>query len=74
MNGPTTPATGGLMTPQEAAAWLQVARGTLDKWRCHGTGPAFVYMGRHIRYRLADLEAHAASQTRRHTRDEGPEA
>lgn len=44
----TTP--GLMLTAAEAAARLGVARAQLDRWRRRGTGPAFVRLGRTIRY------------------------
>ena len=44
------------MTPEEVAERLQVPRATLYAWRYKQTGPAAVRVGRHLRYRLRDLE------------------
>jgi excisionase family DNA binding protein len=46
-----------LLTPQEAADHLAMPHGTLRQWRYHGKGPTFVRVGRHVRYRLEDLDA-----------------
>jgi hypothetical protein len=43
------------LTDEEAAQILQVAPNTLRKWRCYRTGPAYVRMGRCIRYLEKDL-------------------
>ena len=45
-----------LLTVEQAAMYLGLARSTLNKWRCHGGGPVFIKMGRSVRYRQADLE------------------
>ena len=45
-----------LLTVEQAAAYLGLARSTLNKWRCHGGGPVFIKMGRAVRYRPEDLE------------------
>lgn len=47
-----------LLTPREAAAYLQVAVQTLAKWRWLQLGPPFRKVGRRlIRYAKSDLEA-----------------
>lgn len=53
-----------LLTPREAATWLRSTERTLERWRRQGTGPAFVRVGRHVAYRLEDLEAWVGRQTR----------
>ena len=45
-----------LLTVDQAAIYLGLARSTLNKWRCHGGGPTFIKMGRAVRYRQKDLE------------------
>ncbi len=45
-----------LLTPKEAAAFLQVSEKTLAKWRSVGTSPPFRRLGhRTVRYLLSDL-------------------
>lgn len=45
-----------LLTPKEAAAFLQVSEKLLEKWRMKGTGPKFRRLGhRTVRYLQADL-------------------
>lgn len=34
-----------------------IPAGTMRQWRFHRKGPAFVRVGRHVRYRRADLDA-----------------
>ncbi len=63
-----------LLDPRAAADLLGVAVGTLAEWRCFGTGPAFIKMGRHVRYAPAALRTWVAAQTRTSTTDPGPEA
>lgn len=41
---------GLLLTTAEAAAALDVEQTVLAKWRRQGTGPAFIQLGRTIRY------------------------
>lgn len=45
-----------LMTPQEVADFLQVPVLTLQTWRAKRKGPRVYRVGRHVRYRRADLE------------------
>jgi excisionase family DNA binding protein len=57
-----------LLTPKQAAAYLQTPVSTLADWRLKGTGPKFARCGgRHVRYRKAWLDewldAHAVSST-----------
>ncbi len=60
-----------LLTNTEAAAYLNVAPRTLEKWRVAGTGPRYCYMGRLVRYRRAVLAAFIEAQERRSTSDQG---
>ena len=47
-------ATPDLLTPEEVAALLRVTPATLTYWRKRKTGPAYVKVGRKVRYpRLA---------------------
>jgi len=49
--------TGRLMTINEVATMLQIPVGTMYQWRHRGLGPAGFRIGRHVRYRLTDVEA-----------------
>ena len=44
-----------LMTPLDLSEYLDVPLGTLANWRYQGRGPAFVHVGRHVRYRADDV-------------------
>jgi excisionase family DNA binding protein len=46
-----------LLWADEVAALLGVPVKTLYQWRYKGVGPAGVRVGRHLRYRAADVEA-----------------
>jgi excisionase family DNA binding protein len=46
-----------LGTLLEVAAFLQVPPKTLYRWRSVGDGPPALKLGRHLRYRWADVEA-----------------
>ena len=44
-----------LATPSETGEFLGIATATLARWRVDGTGPRVTRLGRHVRYRKADL-------------------
>ncbi len=46
-----------LKSVNEAADILAASPITLNHWRCTGEGPAFVKIGRLVRYDVADLAA-----------------
>lgn len=60
-------------TPQ-AAKYLGLSRRTLEKFRCTGSGPAYLKLGRRAMYTLADLDEWAMSRRRTSTSDPGPKA
>lgn len=45
----------GLVTPAEVADYLGIPIQTLAQWRWRNEGPAYVRVGRLIRYRKEDL-------------------
>lgn len=45
-----------LLTPVEVAEVLGVPVATLYQWRTRGEGPLGLRVGRHLRYRQADLD------------------
>jgi excisionase family DNA binding protein len=51
-----------LGTAEEVAEYLGVPVATLYQWRYHDKGPRASKVGRHIRYRWADVEAWLDSQ------------
>ncbi len=57
-----------LLEPAEVAESLRIPEKTLAQWRYLGKGPRFVKVGRFIRYRLVDIEAWLAAQSRSSTR------
>ena len=62
-----------VLRPAEAAKYLGLKRGTLEKMRSRGTGPRFVLLGRRaIGYTRDDLDAwiNARRRTRRGTDDD----
>lgn len=52
---PTQP--NALLDTEQAAEYLRVQVQTLANWRMIGRGPAFVRVGRLIRYRLSTIDA-----------------
>ena len=47
-----------LLTPEELCEFLGgIPVGTIYKWRHGGTGPRSIKVGRHIRFRMSDVEA-----------------
>lgn len=51
-----------LLTVREAADWLHVSKSLLDKLRVTGGGPRARYLGRCVRYAVADLDAWASER------------
>lgn len=45
-----------LASTVEVAAYLGVPVRTVEDWRRHRTGPRYSHVGRHVRYRWADVE------------------
>jgi excisionase family DNA binding protein len=54
-----------LMSADELAELLGVPRRTLGQWRYTGDGPAYVKVGRHVRYRREDVDQWIESRTQR---------
>jgi excisionase family DNA binding protein len=46
-----------LLTAPEVAAFLGIPLQTLYQWRVKGVAPRAVKVGRHLRFRRADVEA-----------------
>jgi predicted DNA-binding transcriptional regulator AlpA len=57
-------ATHQLLDGETVSTWIGIPAGTLAQWRYLGKGPAYVKVGRHVRYRAEDVDAWLASQTR----------
>lgn len=59
----TLPHPSPLLKTVDAAAYLCLARGTLERWRTTGTGPSYVKCGDAVRYRLDVLDAYIKDST-----------
>lgn len=51
-----------LLTPEEVAQRLRVSALTLANWRSAGRGPAFIKVGRAVRYEESAIEAYIQQQ------------
>lgn len=58
------------MTTKQAAQALGIKPGTLEIWRVRGDGPAYMKIGRAVRYRRDDLEAFLSQARRGSTSEE----
>ena len=45
-----------LLSPEDLAEYLGVPLKTVYRWRYRGEGPASYRVGRHVRYKLEDVE------------------
>jgi excisionase family DNA binding protein len=54
------------LTPREAAEYLRSSTSTLAKARLTKRGPAFVRIGRAVRYRKSDIDAWMSTSVVRH--------
>jgi hypothetical protein len=45
-----------LLTPENTADILNVSVRTLANWRCMGEGPAYIKIGKSVRYALEDVK------------------
>jgi len=50
-----------LLTTADVAEHYGVSARTVEDWRHKGTGPAFIRVGKHVRYRPEDLDDHDRS-------------
>ena len=56
-----------MLRTEQAAAYLDLKKSTLECWRCSGGGPIFVRYQRAIRYRQEDLDAFIEKSLQRNT-------
>jgi excisionase family DNA binding protein len=52
-----------LMTTAEVAAYLRVPVATIHQWRYRSEGPRAAKVGRHLRFRKADVDAWLEQQS-----------
>lgn len=52
-----------LATPEQVSEYLGVPVATLYQWKLRGVGPKAAKIGRHLRYRWEDVDAHIDAQT-----------
>ena len=45
------------LTREEVAERLRISPSTIAEWAVKGTGPKYAKFGRHVRYRITDVEA-----------------
>jgi hypothetical protein len=58
-----------ILDTREAAAYLRLSASSLNKMRCTGSGPAFIRMGRSVRYRRRSLDFFVDSRCTTSTTD-----
>ena len=51
-----------MLTTKQAAAHLSLSVSTLNKWRCYGTGPKYLKLGRAVRYSHDELNRFLAER------------
>jgi excisionase family DNA binding protein len=61
------------LSVKEAAAYVPVAKGTLDKLRILGGGPRFIKIGKKVLYDMTDLDAWIEEHKQANTADKPPE-
>jgi excisionase family DNA binding protein len=59
-----TQSTDRLLTPAQVAERLGIAVRTLETWRYRGRSPRYIRVGKHVRYRPADVDAFLAEHER----------
>ncbi|MDT8872975.1 helix-turn-helix domain-containing protein [Komagataeibacter rhaeticus] len=65
----TAPSPTRYMRTHEAARILGLSPRTLEKYRCHGTGPTFRKLGGRVVYLIDDLDLWAAAGACKSTSD-----
>jgi predicted DNA-binding transcriptional regulator AlpA len=58
-----------ILDTHDAAAYLRLSVSSLNKMRCTGSGPAFIRMGRSVRYRRRALDSFIDSRCATSTTD-----
>jgi excisionase family DNA binding protein len=55
-----------LVSLAEVAAYLGLPPATLHQWRYRGVGPVGYRVGRHVRYRMSEVDRWLEAQADRH--------
>jgi excisionase family DNA binding protein len=55
-----------LLTPQDLAGYLEIPVATIYAWRHRRQGPPGFKVGRHLRYRLSDVERWISQRLEEH--------
>lgn len=55
------------LTPEDLANRWNVPLATLSQWRWNGLGPPYLRLGKHIAYRLREIEAFEEKHLQRNT-------
>jgi hypothetical protein len=56
-----------LIPAERLPSYVPLARQTLARWRCEGSGPAFVKIGRKVAYRAGTIRQWLAGLERKNT-------
>lgn len=59
-----------LLTPKQAAEYLQFHPVTLARWRARGLGPPYITIGDQVRYKREDVQAWLDANRRNGSGDE----
>jgi excisionase family DNA binding protein len=51
-----------LATRRDVAEYLGIPEGTVEQWGSRGHGPAYIRVGRHVRYRWSDIDSWLCSR------------
>lgn len=72
LSGPSAPVLDSLLSPPTVAARLEVTERTLAEWRVSppGTGPAYLRVGRGVRYRPNSVDSWLLAQEHASTVEE----
>jgi len=60
-----------LYNTKQTAELFGISNRTLESWRISGQGPAFIKMGKLVKYKQSDLDEYLSNQTRANTSSSG---
>ena len=69
-----TPTFTHLHTEKQEATRLSLSLRTLQAWRTRGDGPAYLKLGKAVRYNPLEVDRWLATRARQHTADPGQAA